>query len=336
MAHGQRDLAEQRESHTPKLKGQPSPESGAPDNLVESLQRAAGNAAVSQLLGRGKEPDSSTGTPLAPDIRATAERTLGADLGQVRVHSGPEAADYAGSLRADGVTVGQDVFLGSEAADSSTARGRKTLLHELVHAVQAPADIFTQARSVSSPSAAAEREASQIANHGLGGGETRPAQTAAAGVAHRKTAEEDEPLAADENGQPAPPAPTAEELLNPPTDDTDPSPKPGASGENEAVVYEITVMAPLRDVLAKIENQDWDEAMAALQAVGMRLLDYQNIYEKKDPMLYTRLMSARGWLSVAVQHVGERLGKGEWTDGQIADHIKDDVGEFQSIASLIH
>jgi len=134
MAHGQRDLAEQRESHTPTVKSHQPVEDATPDNLVESLQRAAGNAAVSRLLGRGGGAEPRTGAPLAPDIRTAAERTLGAELGQVRVHSGPEAADYAGSLRADGVTVGHEVFLGSEAADPMTARGRKTLLHELVHA----------------------------------------------------------------------------------------------------------------------------------------------------------------------------------------------------------
>jgi hypothetical protein len=95
-------------------------------------------------------------------------------------------------------------------------------------------------------------------------------------------------------------------------------------------------MQPLREVLAKVESQDWDEAMAALQAVGMRLLDYQNVYEKRDPLLYARLMSARGWLGLAVQHISQRLGAKEWTDDQITDHVRDDVGEFEKIGALIH
>jgi hypothetical protein len=266
-------------------------------------------------------------------LRAKAERKLGTDLSSVRIHSDSDADSYVRSAHAEAATIGTDVYLGSNAGDLSKSTARKTLLHELVHATQA-----SEAK-VSGPHGTAglapELEARTIAASGYGSATVTPTQVAPAGVAHFKTIDEDDQREASDAEQQ--PAVTAQELLNPQVDpDAAMGPKPGTSGEGEAAVYEISVMQPLREALAKVESQDWEEAMAALQAVGMRLLDYQNVYEKRDPMLYTRLMSARGWLGLAVQHIGQRLGAKEWTDDQIADHMRDDVGEFERIAALIH
>ena len=301
------------------------------DATMESLQRSAGNAAVGQLLaGRGS---SSAGGPLPVDLQARAERKLGGDLSSVRLHADAGADELVRSMKAEAATIGTDVYLGSQASDLSSSATRKTLLHELVHAAQA-GHATSSPRGQGATTGSPETEARTIAASGFEGPVASVAQVAPAGVAHLKAIDEDEPRA-EPDAEPQP-AVTAEELLNPKTDEQDTAPKPGESGENEVVAYEISVMQPLRDALAKVETQDWDEAMAALQAVGMRLLDYQNIYEKRDPMLYTRIMSARGWLSLAVQHIGQRLGAKEWTDDQIADHVRDDVGEFEKIGSLIH
>jgi len=300
------------------------------DALFESLQRAAGNAAVGRLLSAR---EATPGSSLPTDIQAKAERKLGADLSAVRLHTDAEADNYARSENAEAATVGKDVYLGTQAADLSNSASQRTLLHELVHAAQA-GDPTTSRRGSGASAGSPESEARTIAASGFEGPAASVAQVAHLGVAHLKSIDEDEPI--DQQDTEATPAVTAEELLNPKTDEQDTAPKPGESGESEAVAYEITVMQPLRDALAKVETQDWDEAMAALQAVGMRLLDYQNIYETKDQMLYTRIMSARGWLGLAVQHIGQRLGAKEWTDDQIANHMRDDVGEFERIASLIH
>jgi hypothetical protein len=61
---------------------------------------------------------------------------MGADLGSVRVHTGPESADLNRGMSARAFTLGNDIFFrdGMPAADSTT--GQHLLAHELTHTVQ--------------------------------------------------------------------------------------------------------------------------------------------------------------------------------------------------------
>jgi hypothetical protein len=61
------------------------------------------------------------------------EPPLGADLGAVRIHTGPEAAAASAALDARAFTFGTDVFFTPGAYAPSTEAGRATLAHELVH-----------------------------------------------------------------------------------------------------------------------------------------------------------------------------------------------------------
>ena len=310
---------------------------GTPSAMVESLQRSAGNAAVGAFL-TPREPaprPTGGGEPVPSTIRGAAERKLGADLADVRLHSDGAARQYAEGLHAEAVTVGRDVYLARTGGDFRASDARQTLVHELVHAVQESGDSTVGPRRVSRATSGPEVEARQIAAQGFDGAPAAPSHAAPGGVAYR-IAEEDEEPQADAEQAPKP-GRLAEQLLNPESDGTGPEgPAPGTSGEAEAVAYEVGVMQPLRAVLAAAEQQDWEAAMAQLKAVGQRLLDYQVAYEKRDPMLATRLMSARGWLSVAYQQLSRRLDMGVWTDEAITDHFRDDVGEFERIEALLH
>jgi flagellar biosynthesis GTPase FlhF len=72
------------------------------------------------------------GSALDEGMRREMEGTLGADLSDVRVHTGSEAAQLNRSLGAQAFTTGSDVFFGSD----SGARDKGLLAHELTHVVQ--------------------------------------------------------------------------------------------------------------------------------------------------------------------------------------------------------
>lgn len=74
----------------------------------------------------------TSGTPLAPGIRARVEPVLGADLTGVRVHTGPAAAEAAASVGARAFTIGSDVVLGA----GESATNAELLAHEATHVVQ--------------------------------------------------------------------------------------------------------------------------------------------------------------------------------------------------------
>ena len=307
--------------------------------LIEALQRGAGNAAVGALFAdqHSRVSSAQSGEALTSDIRASAERKLGADLGDVRVHSDATAAEYAASLHAQAVTVDKDVFL-APAVNTRTSRGQKTLLHELVHAAQSPGSSAEPSPGAGRPASdrgPAEAEARRISAAGFGGSTARPQEHAPSAVPHLSPADDDESVPATEQHPQA--GPTAEQLLNPDESTDAAGPQPGTSGGGEGVAFEITVMQPLRAAQQAVEEQDWDKAYEVLQSIGMQLIKYQNAYEKSDPMLHSTLMSARGWLSVFYQQLERRLDRDVWTDDHMTDFFKSDVvGEFQRIEGLLH
>jgi hypothetical protein len=93
------------------------------------LPRPGRDAAASIVPG-------SAGRALAPHVRAFFEPRLGADLGAVRVHTGPEAARSARALSARACTRGTDVAFGEGAYRPESAGGRLLLAHELTHVLQ--------------------------------------------------------------------------------------------------------------------------------------------------------------------------------------------------------
>jgi len=104
------------------------------------LQREAGNGAVSDLVEDGRSPVhdviSSGGASLEPGLRSDMEQRLGADFGDVKVHTDAPAHESARSVNAHAYTVGSHVVFQRDAYDPSTTAGRTTIAHELTHVVQ--------------------------------------------------------------------------------------------------------------------------------------------------------------------------------------------------------
>jgi hypothetical protein len=63
---------------------------------------------------------------------------MGHDFSQVRVHTGPDAAESARAVGAAAFTVGQHIVFGSGAYAPATEKGRELLRHELTHTIQQP------------------------------------------------------------------------------------------------------------------------------------------------------------------------------------------------------
>lgn len=111
-------------------------------------QRAAGNRAVSQLIGIGANsqlPDvdgvphvvgdamkSEDGRSLDTQTRLDLEESFGHELTGVRIHTGQEASLASALLAAQAFTVGQDIFFSNEKGPGDLS----LLTHEVAHVVQ--------------------------------------------------------------------------------------------------------------------------------------------------------------------------------------------------------
>lgn len=112
----------------------------------EKVQRAAKDDTV-QRFGEGapsivKDAQSPVvtaatgGQALTPDVRDFMEPRLGAELGDVRVHSDENAHSLSSHLSARAFTYRNHVFFGRGEYQPGTQSGRQLLAHELTHTVQ--------------------------------------------------------------------------------------------------------------------------------------------------------------------------------------------------------
>lgn len=182
------------------------PSSAAPATMLE-LQRLAGNASVRRLVAGEEEalPDRSPvldvvgrggGQPLAPALRADMEGRLGADFGDVRLHTDSQASRSAEAVNAHAYTVGSDVVFRSDRWNPDSSDGRQTLAHELVHVVQqrsGPVDGTATGDGVrvSDPHDTYEQAADRTAAAAMTGPVAVPA-TPAVGVSREQAPEEEE------------------------------------------------------------------------------------------------------------------------------------------------
>jgi hypothetical protein len=124
-------------THTPRGSG-----SMGASSLLH-LQRTAGNAGVVQLLEDDRERSPvldvvgrGGGAALDDTTREAMESRLGADFGDVRVHTDAAASQSAESVGANAYTVGSDIVFRSGRFDPGSPSGQRTLAHELTHVVQ--------------------------------------------------------------------------------------------------------------------------------------------------------------------------------------------------------
>jgi hypothetical protein len=86
--------------------------------------------------GAGARVSASGSRPLDGPTRTFFESRFGADFGDVRVHTGGDAARSAESIGARAYTLGRDIVFGAGEYSPRSADGRRLLAHELAHAMQ--------------------------------------------------------------------------------------------------------------------------------------------------------------------------------------------------------
>jgi hypothetical protein len=122
-AHGSGDAALDEEEELLQAKSEPGRSDGPGPAAGPSVE-----ASISSRRGAG--------TPLAPAPRAFFESRLGHDLGAVRLHTDPSAAELSKRLRAQAFTRGSDIFFAAGRYAPSSSEGKRLLAHELAHTLQ--------------------------------------------------------------------------------------------------------------------------------------------------------------------------------------------------------
>jgi hypothetical protein len=115
------------------------------------------------------------GAPLPDTVRQRMAPRLGADLAEVRVHTGGDSAAAAQGLNAKAFTTGRDVHFAAGQFNPGTPEGDRLIAHELTHTVQAQrsgvqrkADEHEAGAggvAVSHPDEQPEKEADEVADH---------------------------------------------------------------------------------------------------------------------------------------------------------------------------
>lgn len=215
MQSHENDLLINPESHQAPARRNDEAESAGPEALMHGrtdaltpaavmhLQKTAGNATVTAALEE-QEPSlvknvvgSGGGSPLDSDTKGFMESRLGADFGDVRVHTDGAASESAKSVQAHAYTVGSDVVFQSGKYAPESDSGKRMLAHELTHVVQqrtgpvagtpAPGGI-----KVSDPSDSFEQAAESSADRVMSSGQVAPAPAAASAGVQRQLDDEEE------------------------------------------------------------------------------------------------------------------------------------------------
>jgi hypothetical protein len=129
-----------------------------------------------------------SGTPISAEVRARMEPKLGADLSQVKLHSGQDSARAAAQMGARAFTVGENIHFNAGQLAPGTREGDRLLAHELTHVVQGRStaiqrkaeaddgehedeqseDDEDSEHEVSDPADASEQEADSVADKVMG------------------------------------------------------------------------------------------------------------------------------------------------------------------------
>jgi hypothetical protein len=92
---------------------------------------ATGGKAAQYIGGIG-----SKGQPMAPETQQFYENRIGADFGNVRIHTGREAAESAKDIHAQAYTYGNHIVFNEGKYRPESSDGAHLLAHELAHVVQ--------------------------------------------------------------------------------------------------------------------------------------------------------------------------------------------------------
>jgi hypothetical protein len=127
-----------------------SPQSTGPAEVAEDDLHGVGRWSIQRREAIGAEGgalDAETesairgarggGSALGGATRTQFESAFGgADFSEVRLHSGPAAAQLNDRVQAKAFTIGSDIFFRGGVPDAGTSDGQELLAHELTHTIQ--------------------------------------------------------------------------------------------------------------------------------------------------------------------------------------------------------
>jgi Domain of unknown function (DUF4157) len=116
-----------------------APANSAITHSSPRIQRFAGQASGRSDMSAPASVDrvlSSPGRPLDSALQQDMGQRFGHDFSRVRIHTDAEAAASASVLQAQAYTVGNDVVFNANKFAPHSFKGRKLLVHELVHVIQ--------------------------------------------------------------------------------------------------------------------------------------------------------------------------------------------------------
>ncbi len=119
------------------------------------------------------------GEPLDISVQRAFEDKMDTRFDQVRVHTGPKAAEAADAIDAKAFTCGNDIVFNDSEYDPESAEGKHLLAHELAHVKQqnggAPLSMMSKpdAELEIDPDPQREREADQAAEEAFSGAESQ-------------------------------------------------------------------------------------------------------------------------------------------------------------------
>nr|WP_253738932.1 DUF4157 domain-containing protein [Halohasta salina] len=147
-------------------------------SVLRSEQAAAetGSAGETGVPDAVREVISSTGRSLDASIQRAMEDRMGDSLGDVRIHTGPQAAAACESINARAFTVGNHVAFNAGEYDPESPEGQHVLAHELAHVrqqTQGAVSMLSQedVELEVDPDPQLEREAEETAQRVMTGGE---------------------------------------------------------------------------------------------------------------------------------------------------------------------
>jgi len=257
---------------------------------------------------------------LPPNVRRQAERKLGTDLSDVRIHADGDAHERATALGAEAVTLGQDVYFRDGAPDATSGEGQKLYVHELTHVAQAEKGPRGPSKAaVSDLHSPAEREAAGISATGLTGTTAPPTASARGGVAYRHVAageeevqEETETVTGqatrkEEVGTPAG-GPTSGPAGSQVTQSGGSTPEaPNPLGELFRVAVDQRIIA----AHAALSGAKPEPRMAVLELKTARksVKALRNSYKDTNPLLSARLAALGNGITSVIAAIGPLLGE---------------------------
>ncbi len=171
---------------------------GAEDELPadpEVRRLSAGKRSLSQFIpSMIGVAQADAAQPLPAPLRGRLERSLGTELGSVRMRSGSGSATAADAFGARAFTLGPDIYFGAGRLDPDSVAGQRLIAHEVAHTVQqrGAAPVRQDAPiGMSTPGDAFEVEAESFADQFIGGGRGPRLTPVRAGSVHRSVVQRD-------------------------------------------------------------------------------------------------------------------------------------------------